>query len=383
MGYLHVEIEAQQVAKHPHSPCGDVLKVERYNTATLIFLSDGKGSGVKANIAATMCVSRLQGLIARGFSLRESVSAVVKTMIQAIEADLPYAVFTVARIQSDGYATILTYDMPEVIFVTNKYSTILEKREYLDNGAMIAESNCYMNPNEALILTSDGITQAGMGLTYPEGWGIENVNKYINNLINKKVAVREIPLMLYQHAFEATGMKNGDDISSVLALTRLGVVANVLAGPPQRVEKSHEVASHFINMKGIKIVCGATTARIVGDELGKNVMLDDDEDNDGITPPKSTLEGIDLVTEGLVTLNQLYNVLDENRDEMRDDNPVTQLYDYLILADRVNFFVGTAFNPANVSMSYKQRGLIPRKKVIGLIAEKLREMGKMIVVTEV
>jgi hypothetical protein len=136
-------------------------------------------------------------------------------------------------------------------------------------------------------------------------------------------------------------------------------------------------------MKGIKIVCGATTARIVGDELGKNVMLDDDEDNDGITPPKSTLEGIDLVTEGLVTLNQLYNVLDENRDEMRDDNPVTQLYDYLILADRVNFFVGTAFNPANVSMSYKQRGLIPRKKVIGLIAEKLREMGKMIVVTEV
>ncbi len=382
MGYLHVEIEAQQVAKRPESPCGDVLAVDRSNTATMVFLSDGKGSGVRANIAATMCISRLKELIARGFSLREAVSSVVKTMIAAIEKDLPYAVFTVARIQSDGYATILSYDMPEIIFVTNKYATILDRREYLDNGAMIGESNCYMNPNEGLILMSDGVTQAGMGITYPEGWGIENVNKFINNLINKKVGIREIPLALYRHAYEATGMRNGDDISSVLALTRLGVVANVLAGPPQRVEKTHEVASHFVNMKGIKIVCGATTSKIVADELGKNVMMDD-EDFDGLTPPKSSIEGIDLVTEGLVTLNQLYNVLDEDRIEMKDDNPVTQLYDYLMLADRVNFFVGTAYNPANESISYKQRGLIPRKKIVALIAAKLRELGKMIVVTEV
>lgn len=379
--YLHIEVEAKQVSKKPQKPCGDVLSVTRSDSSTLIILSDGKGSGVKANIAATMCVSRLKELIELGFSMRAAVSSVVRTMMEAIEKDLPYAVFTVLRIQSDGYATVLSYDMPEPIYVTSKYSTILEQRKYTENRAIIAEANCYLNKNEGILIMSDGVTQAGMGVSYAMGWGIENVNKFIGNLINKKINKYEIPSLLYRHTYEINGMENGDDISAVIATTRLGVVVNVLAGPPRLPEQNHEVASFFTNQRGIKIVCGATTAKIVAEELGKSVRLDQSE-FDGVTPPASAIDGINLVTEGLVTLNQLFNVLDENRDEMDDNNPVTKLYDFLMLADKVNFFVGMAENPANKSIMYRQRGLITRKKIINMLADKLREIGKLIIINE-
>ena len=382
MDYLHIEVDAKQVSKNPIKPCGDVFSVTRNDSSTLVILSDGIGSGVKANIAATMCVSRLQELINRGFSMRAAVSSVVRTMMDAIEKDLPYAVFSVLRIQSDGYASILSYDMPEPIYITKGYSTILSQRKYNENNAIIAEANCYLKKREAILLMSDGITQSGMGFNYNLGWGIENVNKYIKNLLNKNTVPSEIPALLYRNAFEINGRKNYDDSSVVLASTRLGVVVNVLAGPPLLQERNHEVVSYFINQRGLKIVSGATTARIVADELGRVVKIDD-SCSDGVTPPASKIEGINLVTEGLVTLNQLFNVLDEDREKMDDDNPVTKLYDFLMLADKVNFFVGLAQNPANSNISYKQRGLIPRKKIISMIAEKLRENGKLVVINEI
>ncbi len=382
MSCLYVEVEDYQTSKKPKMPCGDVFVVERTKSATTIFLSDGMGSGIKANIAATMCIARLKELTHRGFSIRKAVSSVVQTMMDAIPDSLPYAVFTIVQIQNDGYTTILTYDMPPPIMISHNFSTILEQKKYVDGKAIIHEANCFLNPNEAIVIMSDGVTQSGMGTAkYPMGWGIENVNKYINDMLNKREALSNLPNLLFLQSYLNSGETNGDDITAILAMTRRGITANILTGPPRTVGKNHETVNYFLDLPGSKIVCGATTAKIVAEELNQEIVIPENI-HDSISPPSSAIEGIDLVTEGLITLNQLYNIIDEDRIEMDDSNPVTQLYDYVMKADRVNFIVGMAENPANRNIMYKQMGLMPRKKIVKLLTEKLEQFGKLVTVTE-
>ena len=88
-------------------------------------------------------------------------------------------------------------------------------------------------------------------------------------------------------------------------------------------------------------------------------------------PPRFELEGIDLVTEGAVTLNQVYNVIDEPLEKLTEDSGVTELCTFLQLADRVNIFLGGAHNRAHGDISFRQQGILTRDRIVPLIADKL------------
>ncbi len=379
MGYVHVEIEQWQNSKKPGLPCGDVIDYDRTPHATTIILSDGMGSGIKAHIAATMCVARLKELLRCGFSLRESFARMARTMNEAAKSDMPYAVFSVARVLNDGITSILSYEMPSPILISKKYSTILNQRKFTVENSVIGEANCHLSPQEAILMVSDGITQAGIGRGLNYGWEIEGVNKFIGTFLREHKRISELPQEVFSRAHELCGGNNDDDASAVLAYCRMGTIVNVFTGPPSDSKLDRMAVERFIQSEGIKIVCGATTAKIVarytGKKLNENVALDS-----GITPPCSQIDGIDLVTEGAMTLNQLLNVADEERSELFEKNPVTDLYDYMIIADRVNFFVGCNHNPASDDITFRQMGLIKRRRVVDLLAEKLREAGKLVVI---
>lgn len=382
MDYYYVEITSNQVPKYQWLPCGDVFEVVRNENETLLILADGMGSGIRANIAANTCVSRIKGLLQRGFTLRNCSEMVAATMESAVKDELPYSVFLIARFSSDGYVNILSYEMPLSVIISNRQANVLNHRKIITSNAIISESSCYLKPNEGIIFFSDGVSQAGLGIKYDYGWGVENICKYINSKLHKQITVKQIPKLLADKSFELSDNKRSDDVTAISASLRLGVIVNLLTGPPADKSLTKEKISRFLNMRGIKLICGATSARLVSEILKKPVKYDN-KSYDGITPPSSTIEGINLVTEGLVTLNQLFNIIDEDRDDMDDANPVTQLYDYLMIADRVNIFMGSAINPANNDISYKQRGLMPRAKIISLISQKLTEIGKLVVVNEI
>ncbi len=378
MDYYYVEITTKQVSKYEGIPCGDVFEVVRNENETLLILADGMGSGIRANIAANTCVSRIKGLLQRGFTLRNCCEMVATTMESAIIDDLPYSVFLIARFKSDGYVNILTYEIPIPVIISNRQANVLNHRKIITDNAIISESSCYLKPREGIVCYSDGVTQAGLGVTYDYGWGVDNICKYISSKLHRQFQISEIPKLLADKSYELSGNKRGDDVTAISASIRLGVIVNLLTGPPADRELTTEKLLGFINSKGIKLICGATSSRLVSEILKKPIKVDNTS-YDGITPPASTIEGINLVTEGLVTLNQLFNIIDEDRENMHDDNPVTQLYDYLMIADRVNIFMGSAINPANNDISYKQRGLVPREKILTLISQKLTEIGKLVV----
>jgi precorrin-3B methylase len=138
-----------------------------------------------------------------------------------------------------------------------------------------------------------------------------------------------------------------------------------------------KTVNRFMSHEGIKIVAGATTAKIVASALGKQLEIDTIQLDSDLTPPTSAIEGIDLVTEGALTLNQLYNVLDADRDDMIEENPVTEIYDYIMYADRVIFYMGRAVNKAH-DISFMQLGMLSRENIVPLLADKLRKKGKLV-----
>lgn len=381
MGYIHVEVETGQSPKHAGSPCGDVLTLERTARATTILLCDGIGSGVKANLAAQLCASWLGELLRGGFSLRQAFGSVVRQMndVRQTQTVYPYAAFAVAQILGDGLATILTYESPPPVFISAGRATPLPQRTVTIERAMIGETTCLVEPGEGLLLVSDGITQAGLGGGLPHGWGVEGVYHHATEFLGRGGRLADLADSVHRKARGLWGGAAGDDCTVALAFCRQGKIVNILTGPPSNPALDHPTVRAFLAGEGAHVVCGATTASVVAAALGQKVGVEQNA-RSLLAPPRYAIGGVDLVTEGAVTLNQVFNVLEEDPANFEEVSGVTELCALLRDADRVNFTVGLAANPANSSISFRQRGIISRRNIIPLIADKLRAAGKLVVV---
>ncbi|MBN2584211.1 MAG: SpoIIE family protein phosphatase [Planctomycetes bacterium] len=382
MAYKHFDIITAQSAKRPGDVCGDVLSWRRDATATTAVLADGIGSGIRANVAATLCVSRLMALIKGGTSLRHAFGELVRTMEGNRDPALPFAAFTAARVLNDGQATVLSYETPGTMLINGRHATALTQRTLTMGAALVGEASCYLEPGEGLLLVSDGITQSGLGRGLANGWGLEAAAQFTSDRLLEGRQLAEVPQTVHEQARRHWGPDRGDDCTAALLACRLGNTINILTGPPSSREHDAEVVSAFLAAEGLKVVCGATTANIVARCLGRKVDIEQDP-RSLVAPPRYSIPGIDLVTEGAVTLTQVYNVIDESPDHHEEDSGVADLCGLLWTADRVNITVGVAANPANGAMSFRQQGILPRATIIPLLCQKLETAGKLVLVHHV
>jgi hypothetical protein len=374
----YVETVVAQSAKRVGGICGDFVVVDRTREATTAVLADGIGTGIKARIAAVMYASRLMELVRLGFTLRESCWKVIDTMHEARTADIPFAAFSVCRVLNSGHATILSYEIPSPVLVDKYLAAYLPKpRSYPLGLEMISETNCTLEHGDGILLVSDGVSQAGLGHTYRMGWGMPLVSDFVNGCLIQGTDLKEIPGKILERVKEISGATYGDDTTCLLLLCREARTVNILTGPPSKKAKDGEAIREFMATKGTKVVCGSTTTEIVARQLKLKVDLSDIS-TDYHRPPSYQLEGIDLATEGAVTLNQVYNIIDEKEEKLDRNSPVSDLYRLLHQSDTINFFVGSASNPAHRAIAFKQMGILPREGVISLLAQKLRKMGKLV-----
>lgn len=379
MSYHHIDIFEKQSSKKIGNPCGDVIGTYRNEFATTIVLSDGLGSGIKANISANLCISRIFGLLKFGSTLREAFTAMVKTMNKAWGTVEPFAVFTIMQILHNGNVTILSYEMPSPILITKNRTEILSDRIYTIEKSIISEVNTNIDLNDEIMLISDGITQSGLGNGLTNGWEISGVRQYLRQLLlDEDIESQEIVNKVHLKAIQLWGRNAGDDCSVVLAKSRSGIVVNLLTGPPVDKLKDGVMVRDFNNTKGIKIICGGSTAKIVARELNRKLEVDL-ENESAITPPSYFIEGMNIVSEGVVTLNQVYNILDENIEDAENRSKVVQLAEFLLMADRVNIWTGEANNLKEGSIEFRQQGILHRQKIVKLLSNKLTNMGKLVV----
>jgi hypothetical protein len=374
----YIETVTVQASKRLGMICGDFVTVERTGEATTAVLADGIGTGVKARVAAVMYASRLMELIRLGFTLREACGKVIDTMHEARTSDIPFAAFSVCRILNSGHATILSYEIPQPILVDKNLAAYLPKpRSYPLGLEMIAETNCTLDYGDGIVLVSDGVSQAGLGHMYRMGWGIPLVSDFVNSCLLQGNDLKEVPGRILSRVKDISGATYGDDTTCLLLLAREPNILNILTGPPSKKAKDDEVVRTFMEAKGTKVVCGSTTTELVARQLKTPVSMAD-VSNDYSRPPAYEVKGIDLATEGAVTLNQVYNILDEPEDKLESNSSVSDLYKILKGADTINFLVGTASNAGHRAIAFKQMGVLPREAIVGLLLEKLRTMGKLV-----
>ncbi|MCL2039036.1 MAG: serine/threonine-protein phosphatase [Bacteroidetes bacterium] len=381
--YQYIDIAFNQKSKIEGTACGDVFSIARSPHHTTIILCDGKGHGIKANFAAAMNVSYLSKLLQSGFSLRQAFDSLVDFFNQVGTEGGHYAVFSMMRIHNDGMANILSFSMPPPIFISPIGAKILNLREIETENGIINEANCYIKNTEAIMLMSDGVTQAGIGRGLDWGWTSEGVCKFINeNYTHKSIDYIKLSNDITQQVFTISNNNYDDDITNIIGFARTGKVCNIITGPPAEKKNDCSVVRKFMSADGCKIVCGGTTANVVSSVLNTNLIYNNEKTNP-FTPPEFIIKGVDLATEGAITLNQLYNIIDENRKLMNEDSPVTKLFDKIMEADKIVFWLGINNQSDNNSLEFIQRGIKSRQNIIPSLANRLKELGKLVIINKI
>ena len=377
---MEVDTKVANVSKTGEELCGDNVEVVSNEESTIIVLSDGLGSGVKANILANLTTKIASKLLENGISIDEAVETITKTLPVCKERQLAYSTLSVLQIFNNGSCYLVEIDNPPS-FLINKQGQIskIETEERKIADKKIREANFRLEEGDMVMLVSDGVVHAGIGGLLNFGLGWSGINDYLNKYINKYGVTTDIVKRIVDLCEAYYCMKPGDDTTAVVAKFRKEREVTLFTGPPKNKNQDQQVVDKFLNQGDKKIVCGGTTAQIVARELDKEVDVKlkyyDQE-----VPPTSEIEGIDLVTEGLLTLNKTLERLEgiDNIEELpKSHDGATQLAKLLLKSDNVNLLVGQAVNSAHQSLKLPEEMSI-RNQIIKKLISKLNSKGKEI-----
>lgn len=366
-----------QKIKKSQTVCGDHCVCKRTPTGMIYVVCDGIGSGVYANIAAITCADRLLELFRGGMSIRSACETVAASMHRARSEDIPFSAFSAAVILPDGQFVAYSYEAPNPVIMQNNHAAELAPRFYTTGFEVIGEVTGTLHTGDSLLLFSDGISQAGMGHGLGTGIGSDGVASEINRNFNPDDGVAELPQKIVEMCKTVSAGNYEDDATLVLIHCREARELTLLTGPPSEKSLDNVYATDFFNMPGQKIVCGSTTVEIVARELNfKIVTL---SMGDSFQPPEYFIEGADLVTEGAVTLNHVWNILDEPPERLTGNSVAERMCLMLHNADVIHLMMGNASNTAHTDLIFKQVGVRVRKSIIQQIVERLKNMGKLVI----
>lgn len=363
--------------------CGDMVSVVRKDGYTTLVLADGMGSGVKANILATLTSTILSTMVSENIPLDDCVETIIETLPVCKVRGVAYSTFSVIHLNNDGKGFMFEFDSPECMFFRNGYPWVMEREELVVCGKKIYKSELELEDQDVIIVTSDGVPHAGIGKLLNFGWDRDDIIDYMHTNIQPDMSARCIAAVLADASFGLYQGEPGDDTTVAAVKIRQEQQVNMLIGPPSKREYCEKYVSDFLAEEGIRIVCGGTTSQIVAEFMGQEVKADLDY-YDSEIPPIGYIRGIDLVTEGIITLKKLIE-LSETYLDIHSDIPkkflkkdgASQLAQFLFeAATDINFFVGQAVNEAH-------EGLIDstlKFKLVETLSENLEKMGKRITV---
>ena len=377
----YVEIDIAEVSMNGKSPSGDLIEILRANDATFVIFVDGAGHGHMARISAKFIVSRIASHLKQGVTLRKVFyNELGRREIHKKNSKL-HGYFTIIRIAEDGMSTILSYGMPKSLFVNPRYSTVLNFRNVKFGEIEVFEASSYLEDGEGIIVFCDGISTAGIGTLYREGWGESRITTFINETLSSNVELSELPYLILNKAKEIWNKKIGDDCTVAIARIRKCQNLNIFTGCPVDRATDTSAVKKFMETDGLHIVAGGSTAKLVSRELNEKLEVVADTDDLNV-PIFYKIKGIDLVTEGVNTLNQLNNLLEQPYEKYESNDPVFDFFEKITKADKINFFIGAAQNPANKNIIFKQKGIEPRSVAVPKLANKLKTLGKIVHIFE-
>ncbi len=377
-----IEINSQQRNRDGERICGDVFfyRYIKEEDRVIAVLSDGMGHGVKANMLATLASTMALNFTREHKDFDKIAEIIMNTLPVCSQRKISYATFTIIDIESTGNISVLEYDNPPVIIMQgNNYLEIepvfikLEKGKHA--GKTLKKYSITPKKEDRIIICSDGVTQSGMGSDdYPFGWERENLVSYISGLIkgDKSVSADTLAGKIVTMAHKNDGYRAQDDISCAVIYFREPRKLLLCTGPPYEKEKDSVLAQKVSEFKGRVIISGGTTADIIARELNleitDNLVFEDPE-----LPPESFIRGIDLVTEGILTLQKVNEILKTYNNSTRPGKgPADKIVKMFMESDEIHFIIGTRINIAHQDPSLPV-DLEIRRTVVKRIARLLEE----------
>ncbi len=381
IGWKSINHEGEQL-------CGDHIDiVEQNENSTVIVLADGLGSGVKASILSTLTSKIISTMMAEGLSLEECVSTIAATLPICSVRGVAYSTFTIIHLINNETAELIQYDNPHVILLRDSKNYDYPKNELNINGKQIYKSVISLQENDIFIAMSDGCPHAGIGLAYNFGWKREDIIDFMETVSDLGYTAKTLSTMLIDECDKQYGHHPGDDATACVVRIRKREPMNLLFGPPRNRDDCDRMMSLFFSKEGKHIVCGGTTSSIAAKYLGKPLRATLNFEQSDV-PPIAEIEGVDLVTEGVITINKVIeyakDALDKN--ELYDQWSIKQdgaskicrlLFEE---ATDINFYVGRAVNPAHQNPDLPINFNI-KMNLVEELCNCLKQMGKRIKVS--
>lgn len=388
MNNLCADIGYRSLLKHGEQLCGDHIEiVEQGDNSQVIVLADGLGSGVKASILSTLTSKIISTMIAAGIRLEECVETIAATLPVCKVRDVAYSTFTIVRLVDNEEAEIIQYDNPMLILLRDGKNFEIPTNTLNIRDKTIYHSKIKLREDDIFIAMSDGAIHAGVGLTLNFGWQRDDVISYMETFYDVGFTAKTLTTILLDECNRLYGGEPGDDTTVCTIRIRKREPMNLLIGPPADRNDCQKMMSLFFSKEGKHIVCGGSTSTIAAEYLHKQIkptlnFLDPD------IPPTAEIEGVDLVTEGVITINK---VLKYAQDYLEDNETYTQ-WSYkkdgasqiarLLFeeATDINFYVGRAINPAHQNPNLPINFNI-KMQLVGELVDCLKKMGKRIKVS--
>lgn len=383
LGGIPVGFGIVSLNKKKEKICGDYYTIitDPDSDSTVMVLSDGLGSGVKANILATLTAEMLSIMIARKVNIRTAVKAVADTLPVCSVRNLAYATFTV-MVAEENEICLLQYDNPDVILLRNGKNV-----EYCRDILMFGEKEIHQSyfqfgEGDMLIFMSDGVTNAGMGKTTYAGWGREEVVGFCEQHYRDGMSAQEMSSAIADAGLALNLDETDDDLTVLTVAAMKKNIVNIMVGPPADREDDRSYFETFFQKEGMHVVCGGTTAKLVADYLQTEVTGLPDSGTEEV-PAMSEIKGIDLVTEGLLTLEKLVDYCDDFQEDRTYFNQIIKKKDgaaelFRVLfaeATEINFFFGNALNDNYTSLHIDRE---KKKKMALELIDHLKAEGKKV-----
>lgn len=354
MNNLCTDIGYRSLNKYGEQLCGDHIDMVESDNDTIIVLADGLGSGVKANILSTLTAKIISTMMSEGMSIEECVATIAATLPVCSERQVAYSTFTIIRIRSGEEAEIIQYDNPRMIFLRGGKNYDYPVETMTIGGKSICRSKLSLCDGDLLIAVSDGALHAGVGRELNFGWERSNIIDFMETLADGGFTAKTLTTILLEECNRLYGGKPGDDTTVCTVRIRKREPMNLMFGPPVNRDDQQRMISLFFAKEGKHIVCGGTTSTIVAKYLNKPLRPELNYSDPDI-PPTASIEGVDLVTEGVITINR---VVEYAKDYLMGNEAYSQWSSKQDGASRIarllfeeatdiNLFVGRAINPAH------------------------------------
>ncbi|HIS01722.1 MAG TPA: SpoIIE family protein phosphatase [Candidatus Excrementavichristensenella intestinipullorum] len=373
--------------KYGEQLCGDRVEQASNEECSILVLADGLGSGVKANILSTLTSKILCTMIEGGMPIEECIDTIAATLPVCKVRGVAYSTFTIIRVVRNRMVELIQFDNPAVIALRGGQRFDYPVTTRTVEGKTIHESRFPVEENDLFIAMSDGAPFAGVGTAFNYGWTRDNIIDFAEANYLPESSAKYVAGNIAEECNRLYGGQPGDDTTIAVVRIRARQSVNLVIGPPSTPDQDIKMMNLFFAKEGEKIVCGGTTSSVAARYLGKKVIPTIDYPDPEV-PPISRIEGVDLVTEGVVTISKVLKIAQDclegrnlDGDWLTKKDGASLIAQALIeRATDINFFVGKAINPAHQNPDLPITFGI-KIQLIDSLAGALEKLGKRIKVS--